>query len=628
MWQTLFANFAVVGLFVSAWLQAQDRLRTVRRRGRRLLFGLFMGCGAIASMLLAIEFQPGVFFDLRSTFIALAGFLGGPLGAGVAAIIAIAYRVTLGGAGLAGGLVGVAVAALTGLAAQRLIGRKTPTLIQTIAFAAGSATLPLVSLAVLSPVVRDHALSGAVLPMVLVGFAATLFAALSIARSRRHVEERKLLLAALHQAPDYLYVKDRESRFVAVNEAVARVNGVTSPDQLYGKTDFDLVAPERAARLFAEEQRVMGSDGAALDVEEMVETDGVDRWFITSKSAVRNIDGEVLGLTGVTRDVTEKKRLEEAFIRSGDQLNLVLSEMSDGIALFEDTGRLAFANDQYRKLFPLTSDLRVPGAQLRDILDAAYRRGEQLSIPPAGLQPWIESVLGALKTGGVEEVHLYDGRWLYVRTKPIEAGGATVIVSDITEIKRAEAGLMALTDQLQLLARTDGLTGLLNRRSFDEELDKEVARTRRNGMPIGLIMVDIDRFKLFNDRYGHPAGDECIKKVATTLRTAARRPADLAARYGGEEMCLILPDTDDAGAFALAEQLRLAVRGLAIEHADSEKGLVTISLGVATYSANEPARSGEVLVARADEALYIAKDAGRDRVMGWSDRHTARAAHQ
>ena len=625
MWQTLFANFAVVGLFVSAWLQAQDRLRNVRRRGRRLLFGLFMGCGAVASMLLAIEFQPGVFFDLRATFIALAGLLGGPLGAAVSAMITAGYRVSLGGAGLISGLLNVAVGALTGLVAQRLIGRKTPNLFQAIAFAAASSTLPLLSIAALPRVVRDQALHGAVLPMVLVGFLATLFAALSIARSRRHVEERKLLLAALHQAPDYLYVKDRESRFVAVNEGVAKVNGATSPDHLYGKTDFDLVPPERAARLFAEEQRVMGSDGAALDVEEMVETGGVNRWFVTSKSAVRNIDGEVLGLTGVTRDVTEKKRLEEAFMRSSDQLNLVLSEMSDGIALFDETGRLAFCNDQYRSMFPLTSDLRVPGAQLRDILEAAHRRGEQVEIHRDGVESWINSVLGSLDTGGVEEVHLYDGRWLYVRTKPIEAGGATVIVSDITEMKRAETGVLALTAQLQLLASTDGLTGLLNRRSFDEGLEKEVARTRRSGLPISLIMIDIDRFKNFNDRYGHPAGDECIKKVALVLRAGARRPADVVARYGGEEMSLILPDTDEAGAFALAEQLRLSVRALAIEHADSEKGVVTISLGVATFSASEPARSAQALLAQADEALYIAKDAGRDRAMGWSERHAARA---
>ncbi|WP_421762171.1 LytS/YhcK type 5TM receptor domain-containing protein [Devosia sp.] len=228
MWQTLFANFAVVGLFVSAWLQAQDRLRTVRRRGLRLLLGLCMGCGAIASMLLAIEFQPGIFSDLRSTFIALAGFLGGPLGAGVAAIIAMAYCATLGGAGLTGGWLGVLLAALTGLSAQRLIGRKTPTLIQTIAFAAGSATIPLLSLATFPLAIRTQAQDGAALPMAVVGFAATLFAALSIARSRRHVEERKLLLAALHQAPDYLYVKGRESRFIAVNTAVAGANGLAA----------------------------------------------------------------------------------------------------------------------------------------------------------------------------------------------------------------------------------------------------------------------------------------------------------------------------------------------------------------------------------------------------------------
>jgi diguanylate cyclase (GGDEF)-like protein/PAS domain S-box-containing protein len=584
-----------------------------------------MGCGAIASMLLAIEFQPGIFFDLRSTFVALAGFLGGPLAAGVAAVFAMAYRVTLGGDGLAAGVLGISLAALTGLSAQLLVGRKTPKLMQTIGFAAGSATIPLLSLVALPHFIPDHALIAAVLPMAMVGFAAALFAALSIARSRRHLEERKLLLAALHQAPDYLYVKDRESRFIAVNSAVASANGLATPDEMYGKTDFDIAPPERAARLFEQEQHILGSEESVLDVEEMVETDGVKRWYLTSKTAVRNIDGEVLGLTGVTRDITEKKRLEEAFVRNSDQLNLVLSEMSDGLALFDESGTLAFCNDQYRSMFPLTADVRVPGTHLRYILMQSSQRGEQVAIPRTGLEPWINSVLASLKTGGEEEVRLFNGCWLHVRTKPIEAGGATVIVSDITETKRAETGLLELTAQLRLLARTDGLTGLLNRRSFDEELDKEVARTRRSGLPISLIMIDIDRFKLFNDRYGHPAGDDCIKKVASVLRRAAKRTTDLAARYGGEELCLILPDTDEAGAFALAEQLRLAVRALAIEHAASEKGVVTISLGVATYSDTELARSAEALVAWADEALYTAKGAGRDRAMGWSERHAARA---
>jgi two-component system chemotaxis family response regulator WspR len=167
---------------------------------------------------------------------------------------------------------------------------------------------------------------------------------------------------------------------------------------------------------------------------------------------------------------------------------------------------------------------------------------------------------------------------------------------------------------LQKLSSLDGLTGIANRRSFDETLTKEWNRAKRSEKSIGLIMLDIDFFKLYNDHYGHQGGDDCLIRVAKGLVAAIHRETDFLARYGGEEFSAILPDTDLNGAVKVAEEMRLAITDLRIEHAKSKvSDIVSISLGV---SAVIPLRemNSEALIAAADQALYRAKEDGRDRV--------------
>jgi len=624
MWHALIANFAVVGLFVFGWLQSQDLLGQLKRPYRRAAFGLCMGGAALASMLLTVELEPGIFFDLRSSSVALAGLLGGPIAAAIAAVMAGGYRLALGGAGAFNGVVSIVLVAAIGALVHWWLGRRTASLLEIALFSLVTAVVPMTGILLLPEPLRSGA-ADAVLPMIVLGFGATAAAAYSIAKNRVQTEERKLLLAAIGQAPDFLYVKDRDSRFVAVNQKVANYNGHASPAELHGKTDFDITSPERANVLFQAEQDLITSGGQMLDNEELIHSGSGPKWFLTSKIAVRDVDGEVLGLAGVSRDITERKALEQALVEGRDQLDVVLTQMSDGLAHFDADGVLKFCNVQYQALFPLTGHMRVPGARLADVLRAAAGSEEQMHIPVDRREIWVAAVLKSLKTGGEEEVPLFDGRWLHIRTRPMNGGGATVVVSDITNMKQAESGLRELTEQLRTMATVDALTGLVNRGGFDEAMHKEVSRSTRNKRPLSLIMIDIDRFKTYNDRYGHQAGDECLARVAKVLRRGAKRTADVAARYGGEEMCLILPETDHEGAYELAERLRLAVRKLNILHEGSEKGIVTISLGVATLAPGEGPGSRLELIRRADEALYIAKDAGRDRVMGWGERHAARA---
>jgi len=166
--------------------------------------------------------------------------------------------------------------------------------------------------------------------------------------------------------------------------------------------------------------------------------------------------------------------------------------------------------------------------------------------------------------------------------------------------------------QLERAASTDGLTGVANRRVFDERLETEWRRCRRGGKPLSLLMIDIDHFKRFNDLHGHVAGDECLRAVAATLSTSIARAADLVARYGGEEFGAILPETTEERAVRLAEELRHQIEELALDEI-SPAARITISVGVATEIPSEE-RSLEDLIRSADASLYIAKNEGRNMV--------------
>lgn len=177
---------------------------------------------------------------------------------------------------------------------------------------------------------------------------------------------------------------------------------------------------------------------------------------------------------------------------------------------------------------------------------------------------------------------------------------------------RRNAELKLAKRELERASLTDGLTGLANRRHFDWHLEQEWDRAKREGSSVSLIMIDIDAFKPFNDEYGHPAGDHCLKQVGNAMRALSRRPADLVARYGGEEFAVILPQTADPT--LIAETCRATIEWLRIPHRFSPVApVVTVSAGVATLSP-QPGMYPETLIKRADEALYRAKRKGRNRV--------------
>jgi diguanylate cyclase (GGDEF)-like protein/PAS domain S-box-containing protein len=209
-----------------------------------------------------------------------------------------------------------------------------------------------------------------------------------------------------------------------------------------------------------------------------------------------------------------------------------------------------------------------------------------------------------------------DGSYVWVEAtrRQLPDGGFISSTRDISARKEAEDRLAEANRQLEVLARKDGLTGLANRRQFDETLEAEFRRAIREKTSLSLIMIDVDRFKDFNDCYGHPAGDRCLLRTAHALTDIANRPADLSARYGGEEFAILLPNTSEGGALVIAERARCAVRSLGIEHRANPEKIVTISLGVSSLVAGRGGIEAADLVKSADIALYASKAKGRDRV--------------
>lgn len=335
------------------------------------------------------------------------------------------------------------------------------------------------------------------------------------------------------------------------------------------------------------------------------------------------IPGSILWTFGFV--IMVNQRLNAENLEEREKLRLIFDASPDGNLITRlDDGGYVDVNEGF---------LRMTG----------YGRGELMEASTLGGGVWDnprdrEEYVAEIKaTGSVEGKECLFRRKDGSRFIAIVSGGLVMIdgrehivsvLHDITERKSAEERIRQLARQLaieketaELNAVTDGLTGLSNRRRFDEVLRSELSRLSRSGFPLSLIMMDIDLFKSYNDTYGHVAGDECLRRVAALLKAKVGRSQDTAARYGGEEFAVIMPETGEDGAAVLAEKIRKGVEELDIPHSASVVApRVTVSLGVVTLRPTAATEDRDV-VARADAALYEAKASGRNvvRIAGTPD---------
>jgi len=322
----------------------------------------------------------------------------------------------------------------------------------------------------------------------------------------------------------------------------------------------------------------------------------------------------------VARERDAHRRVERELRSSEARFRGLVRDVPVGVLVQGPNAQFVLANPKALELLGLTEDQMLGRTSYDPAWNVVDEAGRVLAPGEFPVNRAIatrhavrDAVVGVQRPGGVERV------WLLVNADPEFAeDGALVEVlmtfHDISERKAAELRLQEANEALQRLTLVDTVTDVANRRQFDRALAEEWARAIRAGTSIGLVLVDVDHFKPYNDRYGHPAGDECLRRIAAVLGRTLLRAGDLVARYGGEEFAAILPLTDVDAAMAVAERMRRSVEALAMPHGATPLGIVTISGGVAA-SRPDPGTDPLDLVARVDAALYEAKATGRNRIV-------------
>lgn len=335
------------------------------------------------------------------------------------------------------------------------------------------------------------------------------------------------------------------------------------------------------------------------------------RWLSGYAKPQRLESGAILW-HGYIRDITNDKQRALKHQETERLLQHLMNEMPMGLSLVDASGRIYFRNRRFHEYFSFLDGVEptLTNWWQRAYPDPAYRNQV--------ISDWIDNVDEAARHGTEIQrknyrVTIHDG------TERIMAIGGLAFGDHFMATFEDRTEQTAHSELLRKMAYIDGLTGIANRRHFDEDLLVEWRRCQRSETPLSLLMIDIDHFKAFNDRYGHQRGDQCLQTVATALRARLDRAQDLVARYGGEEFVCLLPECDPSGAKRVAEALALAVQDLSIENRDSPvTGMLTVSIGIATHVPDD-ASTPEALLMRADANLYRAKQAGRNRVDDGTD---------
>ena len=422
------------------------------------------------------------------------------------------------------------------------------------------------------------------------------------------------LAAASDRAEDFadtmrgwVWETDIEDRFVYISKGMADVTGM-APEAHYGRTREEIgvrdVLPED------QWQRYHDKIKKRLAFNDFIYPRKVpngDMWMRTSGKPVYNLSGEFVGYRGTATDVTTEIEatgkitiLNGAVTEKENFLATALRTIPDGVKILNHDMELVAWNDQLFKVLDLDKDVILnaddPGLAVHcafrgctsdpDDTDAAQRCAHKFDPddPPRF------------------EHRIASGKWIECRWSPIPGGGTMAIYRDITETRR-------MMDQLERQASVDMLTGITNRRKFDEMAQEEFSRSSRYDRPLSFILIDIDHFKAINDSFGHAAGDIALRHVAETCKDLLR-DCDKLARYGGEEFIAMLPETDAEGAEIVAERMRLGIERMRIDVGSTILSL-TASAGACQASALH--RSYQDVVAQADEALYLAKERGRNQ---------------
>lgn len=398
----------------------------------------------------------------------------------------------------------------------------------------------------------------------------------------------------------FVYATDLNGSYVYANPMVLQLLGRSLPEVL-GKTFDDFIKLEHDEDRAAIDLRVLvHGEVVAREESNVIPHTGEVRTYWSVKRPLRDAGGAIAGMVGVSYDITDKKRLETAVAEQKALLAAVLDNVDALVYMKGEDRRFRYANQRAADAFGLPAD------QVVGKLDS------QLMPQEAAQRFWRkdqEILASGQRSVSEEAMQGRDGRMRHYWSVVVpwqQADGSRAVIGLSTDITE----LHDLKEELQRQARTDGLTGLTNRRHFQICAQAEFERSRRYGRALSLIAIDVDHFKNINDRHGHPVGDRVLKTLALCMQEGLRGN-DVFARTGGEEFCILLPETELPAAAELAERLRahlelcVALDDLAIK--------VTACFGV-TASAGQDTGFDQIF-ARADRALYAAKRQGRNRVV-------------
>lgn len=470
------------------------------------------------------------------------------------------------------------------------------------------------------------------------------------------ITERKQVEAALRESeerfktfmnnsPVMAFIKDEQGRIIYINEPFERVFNVNLAD-LQGKTDFDWM-PEATAKQVRENDLTVLSTGKTIEVIETVPTpDGFLHYWLVLKFLVKDACGQRL-LGGVAIDISDRKHAEEALQQANEKLTgwvnelkqhnheiTLLGEMSEVmlacftleeaytalshllLPLFPDTsGGIFLVNASKNLLEGVVTWGAASSQELFTPEDCwALRRGRVHSVEDSQSELRCKHIhQNSLPTHSLCIPMMAQGEAMGVLYLTQQAGSTQTkqqLAVTVTEHIALALANLKLRELLRHQSIRDPLTSLFNRRYMEESLAREIHRCDRAAKPLGIIMLDVDHFKRFNDTFGHDAGDAVLRELGMFLQSHIRS-SDIACRYGGEELMLILPETSLDIIQNRAEQIRQGVKHLQVQH-HQQLGAITLSLGVACFP--EHGSTGEAVIRSADAALYRAKKEGRDAV--------------
>lgn len=425
-------------------------------------------------------------------------------------------------------------------------------------------------------------------------------------------EDKENLEMILNTNPEVLLITRKvDGKIVMSNDILTKKLGY-SKNEILGKTTFDLNIWNNKEK---RDEFVKNLENLENIEVEISKKNGEKIMCLISANTIK-IKGEE-HIISILRDITERKDLEMKLEENEDFLSDIIENNPALIYAKDVKGRYKLVNRTWENLIGMNSESVIGKTDLELF-------GESVAENVAKADNIVLSGENALE----KEETLSDSngtRYFLsnkfpMRNKDKIISGICGVSLEITEQKKSEEKIKDLLEQLEIEKKyaemnsvTDALTRINNRRYFDDILRREFYNLKRNGLPLSMLLMDIDYFKKYNDTYGHQGGDECLKTVAQAIKKSVQRETDTVARYGGEEFAVILPNTDRYGAMELAEKIKNTVENLNIPHKSSLiSDRVTMSLGVATaYKKN--LSFPEQIISFADEALYKAKEKGRNR---------------